>query len=94
MTGFGHPDWARTHEAASRTAHVVSTLVQGGATCVGKAVVDELAFRCVFSIASNYIFLLNEVHALPVSFMRGFICMFRFCVFDVFLTVSYFLLFF
>ncbi|KAK2664521.1 hypothetical protein Ddye_003095 [Dipteronia dyeriana] len=43
-TGFGHPDWARTHEAASRTAHVVSTLVEGGATCVGKTVVDELAY--------------------------------------------------
>ncbi|KAK3228289.1 hypothetical protein Dsin_008151 [Dipteronia sinensis] len=44
VSGFGHPDWARTHEAASRTAPVVSTLVEGGATCVGKTVVDELAY--------------------------------------------------
>ncbi|KAK3027884.1 hypothetical protein RJ639_040825, partial [Escallonia herrerae] len=44
VTGFGHPDWATTHESASRTSSVVSTLVEGGATCVGKTVVDELAF--------------------------------------------------
>ncbi|KAH7549407.1 hypothetical protein JRO89_XS13G0026600 [Xanthoceras sorbifolium] len=48
VTGFGHPDWARTHEPASRTATVVSNLVEGGATCVGKTIVDELAYRfCV-----------------------------------------------
>ena len=47
VTGFGHPDWVRTHEAASSTCPVVSTLVEGGATCVGKTVVDELAFRFV-----------------------------------------------
>jgi hypothetical protein len=44
VTGFGHPDWVRTHEAASSTSPVVSTLVEGGATCVGKTVVDEFAF--------------------------------------------------
>ncbi|KAL0816600.1 hypothetical protein Bca101_073044 [Brassica carinata] len=44
VTGFGHPDWVKTHEAASSTCPVVSTLVEGGATCVGKTVVDELAF--------------------------------------------------
>ncbi|EXB80331.1 Outer envelope protein 64 [Morus notabilis] len=44
VTGFGHPDWVRTHEAASGTCPVVSTLVEGGATCVGKTVVDELAY--------------------------------------------------
>ncbi|XP_062099641.1 translocon at the outer membrane of chloroplasts 64-like [Humulus lupulus] len=44
VTGFGHPDWARTHEAASGTCPVVSTLVEGGATCIGKTVVDELAY--------------------------------------------------
>ncbi|KAI5562138.1 hypothetical protein BDE02_15G034300 [Populus trichocarpa] len=44
VTGFGHPDWAKTHEAASRTSVVVSTLVEGGATCVGKTVIDELAY--------------------------------------------------
>ncbi|KAL6281693.1 hypothetical protein ACE6H2_018574 [Prunus campanulata] len=44
VTGFGHPDWERTHDAASRTAPVVSVLVEGGATCIGKTVVDELAY--------------------------------------------------
>ncbi|CAI0400427.1 unnamed protein product [Linum tenue] len=44
VTGCGHPDWASTHGAASKTAVVVSTLVEGGATCVGKTVVDELAY--------------------------------------------------
>ncbi|KAL0788094.1 hypothetical protein Bca101_004340 [Brassica carinata] len=44
VTGFGHPDWVGTHEPASSTSPVVSTLVEGGATCVGKTVVDELAF--------------------------------------------------
>lgn len=45
MTGFGNPDWARTHEAASRTASVVSTLVDGGASCVGRTTIDEMAYR-------------------------------------------------
>ncbi|XWS50559.1 hypothetical protein CRYUN_Cryun12cG0097100 [Craigia yunnanensis] len=44
VTGFGDPDWVRTHEASSWTSPVVLTLVKGGATCVGKTVVDELAY--------------------------------------------------
>lgn len=44
VTGFGNPDWARTHKAASQTSPVVLTLVEGGSTCVGKTVVDEMAF--------------------------------------------------
>lgn len=44
VTGFGNPDWARTHKAASQTSPVVSALVEGGSTCVGKTVVDEMAF--------------------------------------------------
>ncbi|KAF5934229.1 hypothetical protein HYC85_030400 [Camellia sinensis] len=44
VTGFGNLDWVRTHEAASRTSFVVSALVEGGATCVGKTVVDEMAY--------------------------------------------------
>ncbi|XP_022134717.1 outer envelope protein 64, chloroplastic [Momordica charantia] len=43
VTGFGHPDWARTHNAASRTSPVVSALVEGGATCLGKTVTSELS---------------------------------------------------
>ena len=45
VTGFGHPDWVRTQEESSRTSPVVLALVEGGATCVGKTVVDELAYR-------------------------------------------------
>ncbi|CAN1266814.1 Translocon at the outer membrane of chloroplasts 64 [Linum perenne] len=44
VTGCGHPDWARTHGSATQTAAVISKLVEGGATCVGKTVVDELAY--------------------------------------------------
>lgn len=47
VTGFGNPDWARTHDAASRTSAVVAALVEGGATCTGKTVVDEMAYRFV-----------------------------------------------
>lgn len=44
ITGFGHLDWVQTHEIASRTSPVVSALVDSGATCVGKTVVDEMAY--------------------------------------------------
>lgn len=44
VTGFGSPDWERTHEVASQTSPVVSALVDGGATCVGKTVIDEMSF--------------------------------------------------
>ncbi|KAL1553920.1 Outer envelope protein 64, chloroplastic [Salvia divinorum] len=43
VTGFGNPDWSRTHEPATRTCPVVAALVDGGATCVGKTVVDDMA---------------------------------------------------
>ncbi|KAB5574345.1 hypothetical protein DKX38_001539 [Salix brachista] len=44
VTGFGNPDWARTHEAADKTAVTVTALLKNGALCVGKTVIDELAF--------------------------------------------------
>ncbi|XP_058108103.1 translocon at the outer membrane of chloroplasts 64 isoform X1 [Magnolia sinica] len=44
VTGFGNPDWATTHEAASWTSSAVSTIVEGGATCIGKTVIDEMAY--------------------------------------------------
>lgn len=44
VTGFGNPDWARTHDAATATATSVSVAVDGGATCVGKTVVDDMCF--------------------------------------------------
>lgn len=47
MTGFGNPDWARTHEVAIRTSPAVTAAVEGGATCIGKTVIDELAFWSV-----------------------------------------------
>lgn len=53
MTGFGHPDWARTHEAASRTSPTVAALVEGGATCVGKTVVDEMAYGLVIQFLKS-----------------------------------------
>lgn len=44
VTGFGNPDWERTHEAAEKTAVVINALLKNGAKCVGKTVLDELAF--------------------------------------------------
>lgn len=44
VTGFGNPDWKNTHEAADKTALVVTTLLKNGASCVGKTVMDELSF--------------------------------------------------
>ncbi|GAA0145444.1 hypothetical protein LIER_05636 [Lithospermum erythrorhizon] len=44
ITGFGNPDWERTHDAASQTSQIVSALVEGGAKCEGKTVVDDMAF--------------------------------------------------
>ncbi|XP_043816030.1 amidase 1-like isoform X2 [Manihot esculenta] len=45
VTGFGNPDWARTHSAATSTAPAVLAILRGGATCVGKTVMDEMAYR-------------------------------------------------
>ncbi|CAL9148367.1 translocon at the outer membrane of chloroplasts 64-like [Musa acuminata AAA Group] len=44
VTGFGNLDWARTHESAARTAPIILALVDGGATCIGKTIIDELAY--------------------------------------------------
>ncbi|CAN4088737.1 unnamed protein product [Withania somnifera] len=44
VTGFGNPDWTRTHEPAIQTSTVVSSLVEGGATCTGRTVVDDMTF--------------------------------------------------
>lgn len=44
VTGFGNPDWARTHLAATATAPAVLAVLSGGATCVGKTVMDEMAY--------------------------------------------------
>ena len=42
LTGGGNPDWKATHSPAEKTAWVVQTLVDAGATMVGKTHTDEL----------------------------------------------------
>ncbi|KAJ9159117.1 hypothetical protein P3X46_024643 [Hevea brasiliensis] len=42
VTGFGNPDWRRTHDVAEKMGMVVTALLKNGATCVGKTVMDEL----------------------------------------------------
>lgn len=44
VTGFGNPDWARTHPVATTTAPAVLSVLKAGATCVGKTVMDEMAY--------------------------------------------------
>jgi amidase len=53
VTGGGNPDWKATHEAARRTAWVVSVLVAAGATMVGKTITDEIT-RGIFGENAHY----------------------------------------
>jgi len=48
VTGMGNPDWAWTHPVATSTAPTVLALLGAGATCVGKTVMDEMAYRLGF----------------------------------------------
>ena len=43
VTGAGNPDWARTHEPATKHAWAVQTLLDAGADLVGKTITDELS---------------------------------------------------
>ena len=43
-TGFGHPDWLRTHPPAKRTAAAVKRLLAAGADMVGRTHCDELCY--------------------------------------------------
>lgn len=43
-TGFGHPDWLRTHPPATETAAAVQRLLDAAADMIGKALTDELAY--------------------------------------------------
>jgi amidase len=43
-TGFGSPDWLRTHKPAARTAPAVQALLDAGAELVGKTLTDEMAW--------------------------------------------------
>lgn len=54
VTGFGNPDWSRTHGVATGTSPIVSALVDGGATCTGKTVVDDMAFGFVLLHIYNF----------------------------------------
>jgi len=49
VTGFGNPDWLRTHSAATSTAPVVSSLLEAGATALGITIMDEMAYRFNFT---------------------------------------------
>ncbi len=44
VTGCGNPDWARTHEPARHNAWAVQAWLDAGASLVGKAITDELAY--------------------------------------------------
>jgi len=57
-TGYGNPDWERTHDIPSVDAIAVSTLRQHGAHIVGKTLTDELAF----SLAGN-----NHHYGSPIN---------------------------
>jgi amidase len=43
-TGFGSPDWLRTHRPAAQTAPVVQRLLDAGAHLIGKTHTDELTW--------------------------------------------------
>ncbi len=43
-TGFGQPDWLRTHPPATETANSVTRLLSAGADMVGKTHCDELCY--------------------------------------------------
>jgi amidase len=43
-TGFGSPDWLRTHPPAARTAPVLAELLAAGAEMLGRTQTDELTF--------------------------------------------------
>ncbi len=43
-TGFGSPDWLRTHEPAPASASVLRRLLASGARMVGKTHTEEMAF--------------------------------------------------
>ena len=43
-TGFGSPDWLRTHGPAEHTASAVQRLLDAGARLVGKTQTDELTY--------------------------------------------------
>lgn len=45
VSGFGNPDWLKTHSAATSTAPAVLAMLKAGATCLGRTYMDEMAYR-------------------------------------------------
>src|SRR6201999_2062204 len=43
-TGFGHPEWLRTHPPQPRTAMAIERLLAAGAHMVGRTHCDELCY--------------------------------------------------
>jgi len=43
-TGFGSPDWLRSHEPATRTTSVALKLLDAGAVMIGRTHTEEMAF--------------------------------------------------
>ena len=43
-TGAGNPDWLRTHDVPTFTDPAITTLLNAGATLVGKTLTDEIAY--------------------------------------------------
>lgn len=43
-TGFGNPTWLQTHKPAKLTSPMVQSLLDAGATLVGKVITDELTY--------------------------------------------------
>ena len=44
VTGFGQPDWLRTHAPAAATASAVQKLLDAGGNLVGRTISDELCY--------------------------------------------------
>ena len=44
ITGFGQPDWLRTHAPATATASAVQRLLDAGANLAGRTICDELCY--------------------------------------------------
>ncbi|KAL3689631.1 hypothetical protein R1sor_015940 [Riccia sorocarpa] len=59
ITGFGCPEWTRTHDAATRHAIPIVVLMQADATCIGKTVMDEMGFSMDGQVNQNYGRLVN-----------------------------------
>nr|GEZ37383.1 outer envelope protein 64, chloroplastic [Tanacetum cinerariifolium] len=53
VTGFGNPEWEKTHEAASQTSSVVSALVDGGATLLVEKT-DIMGHPRILSLLQGY----------------------------------------